>query len=90
MYIRNDLRRKINKMWIHLVEIGVLILVLDPQSWMPGSAYYKKKRIKKCMMMLFQSCHRLLSAIYFTICATRMPTVPGQNIPNTRPGQCQT
>ena len=30
MYNRNDLRRKINQRWIQLVEIGVLILVMNP------------------------------------------------------------
>ena len=30
MYNRNELRRKINQRWIQLVEIGVLILVMNP------------------------------------------------------------
>ena len=30
MYNRNDLRRKINQRWIQVVEIGVLILVMNP------------------------------------------------------------
>ena len=42
IHIRNDLRQKINQRWIQLVEIGVLILVMNHQYWMPGSAYYKK------------------------------------------------
>ena len=75
MFVRNDLRRKVNQRRIQVVEIGVLISIIGfPMLGAWFRHFYRHLQWAKMWAAgaVQTHCSLLSSAIHITICATRM------------------